>query len=274
MKLIEIKEQEIGTQTVNSVNARELFETLEIKKDFSSWFKQQIDTLGLEENMDYIVFTLKGENSQLKGGRPLKEYIITTDTAKHISMSSRTEKGKEARNYFIQVEKVALNAIAQNNQLTKMDIAPVVALFEKQEQMHKLHIQEIKNQIQNTSINLEIVQSEVQNMANTLKTTKSVSEQTKSSVIRLHDTIEKLNYQNQMIADMTKEDLSKEQIERLTAAKHEKAHSIGDYKKDDIAKAYKQIDKMIKFMFGAKAIHQIKSEDFTKALNMINNIKE
>lgn len=102
-ELIKIENKVIGAETVNSVNARELCETLEIKKEFSTWMKSQITSLGLEENVDYIIFKTK-----VKAGRGTTiktEYIITTDTAKHISMASRTPKGKEVRNYFIEVEK-------------------------------------------------------------------------------------------------------------------------------------------------------------------------
>ncbi len=98
-EIIKISSEVIGTEKTNSVNARELHQVLEIGKDFSNWMNVQINSLGLEKNVDYIVYEVKGN------GRPQKEYIITTDTAKHISMASRTAKGKEVRNYFIQIEK-------------------------------------------------------------------------------------------------------------------------------------------------------------------------
>ena len=98
-EIIKISNEVIGTEKVNSVNARELHQVLDIKKQFSDWINIQITSLGLEANVDYIVYEVKGN------GRPQKEYIITTDTAKHISMASRTAKGKEVRNYFIQIEK-------------------------------------------------------------------------------------------------------------------------------------------------------------------------
>lgn len=98
--LINITKELIGIEKVNSVYARELHKTLEIKKQFSDWITHQIKPLGLEENMDYIIYTKKVEK-----GRSLKEYIITQDRAKHISMASRTVKGKEVRNYFIEIEK-------------------------------------------------------------------------------------------------------------------------------------------------------------------------
>lgn len=98
-EIIKISSEVIGTEKTNSVNARELHQVLDIKKQFSAWINIQINSLGLEKNVDYIVYEVKGN------GRPQKEYIITTDTAKHISMASRTAKGKEVRNYFIQIEK-------------------------------------------------------------------------------------------------------------------------------------------------------------------------
>ena len=102
-ELIKIEKYKIGTQEVNSVNARELYKALGVKKDFSNWIKPKLKGGMLDENVDYLVFALKGEN--LSGGRPTKEYILTLDTAKHLAMMSKTSKGKEIRNYFIEIEK-------------------------------------------------------------------------------------------------------------------------------------------------------------------------
>lgn len=57
----------------------------------------------MTENEDYVVFTEFGENS--KGGRPKKEYALTLDAAKELSMVEGNEKGKQARKYFIACEK-------------------------------------------------------------------------------------------------------------------------------------------------------------------------
>lgn len=97
---ITIKKQTIGTQRVNSVNARELHKVLEIKKDFSNWIKTQVKTLGLEENVDFITYTQKGVGGKFDS----IDYILTSISAKHISMASRVKKGKEVRDYFIAIE--------------------------------------------------------------------------------------------------------------------------------------------------------------------------
>lgn len=103
MVIIPISSTLINNEETNSVNARDLHRTLGVKKKFADWIKAQISSLYLEENRDYIVIPLKGNNPS--GGRPLSEYIITTDTAKGIAMATRTQKGNEVRKYFIEVEK-------------------------------------------------------------------------------------------------------------------------------------------------------------------------
>ena len=58
---------------------------------------------GFSENVDFVGFEQK--SSKPSGGRPSQDHALTLDMAKEISMIQRTEKGKQARRYFIQVEK-------------------------------------------------------------------------------------------------------------------------------------------------------------------------
>lgn len=105
--LITITEKEING-LVQTVNARELHAFLEVKKDFSDWIKNNLEMF--TQDVDFIVFPLKGENSD---GRPRIEYALTIECAKHIAMMSRTAKGMEARNYFIECEKKWKDQLAQ-----------------------------------------------------------------------------------------------------------------------------------------------------------------
>ncbi|MCZ0750137.1 antA/AntB antirepressor family protein [Aeromonas enteropelogenes] len=103
--LIPVGESMVGNGLVQTANARELHAYLDVKKDFSTWIKDRIEQYGFIENQDFIVFPDFGENP--KGGRPSKEYFLTLDMAKELSMVERNQKGKEARQYFIQCERVA-----------------------------------------------------------------------------------------------------------------------------------------------------------------------
>lgn len=84
------------------VNGRELYEFLGVKDNYTDWFKRMIK-YGFDENVDFISFSEKSDKPF--GGRPQVNHYVKLDMAKEISMLQRTEKGKEARGYFIQLEK-------------------------------------------------------------------------------------------------------------------------------------------------------------------------
>ncbi|WP_375629852.1 MULTISPECIES: antA/AntB antirepressor family protein [unclassified Bartonella] len=100
--LIEISEQVIDQETVQTVNARELHAFLGITSKFADWIKNRIKECNFRENIDFIGFSKNLE----KGGRPSIEYHITLDMAKHLSMIERNDKGHEARQYFIKCERL------------------------------------------------------------------------------------------------------------------------------------------------------------------------
>jgi phage anti-repressor protein len=75
-ELIVIKKEKINDEEVNAVNARDLHEFLEIKKDFSEWIKAQIKRGRFVENRDFIMLTQKGEQNQ-RGGHNKIEYVFT-----------------------------------------------------------------------------------------------------------------------------------------------------------------------------------------------------
>lgn len=82
-----------------TVSARDLHEALEVKTQFKDWFPRMCE-YGFEDGKDFCSFL-----SESTGGRPSQDAQITVDMAKEIAMLQRTEKGKEVRKYFIQIEK-------------------------------------------------------------------------------------------------------------------------------------------------------------------------
>ena len=98
MELIKIRTNENGDQLVSG---RELHEFLEVNEKYTQWFKRMVE-YGFTENVDFIGLS---EKSEKLGGRPRVDHAMTLDMAKEISMIQRTEKGKQARQYFIDVEK-------------------------------------------------------------------------------------------------------------------------------------------------------------------------
>lgn len=84
------------------VSGRELHEFLEVKTPYTQWF-ERMQEYGFVENIDFIGLSQKSEKPF--GGRPSQDHHIKLDMAKEIAMIQRTEKGKQARQYFLQVEK-------------------------------------------------------------------------------------------------------------------------------------------------------------------------
>jgi len=81
------------------VSGRELHKILEVATAYKDWFPRMCE-YGFVEGQDFSSFL-----SESTGGRPAVDHIIKMDMAKEICMLQRTERGKLARQYFIQIEK-------------------------------------------------------------------------------------------------------------------------------------------------------------------------
>jgi phage anti-repressor protein len=116
-ELLKVSQNRIGDDKVNSVSARELHKALGLaKSQFNRWIKTNLlDNPFFTENIDYIVHRLNvdglRQNSRGswidKTGKVVEiiDYILTLDTAKHLTMLSKTTKAHQIRNYFIEIEK-------------------------------------------------------------------------------------------------------------------------------------------------------------------------
>jgi len=100
--LIAITRTDIGTTTVPTVNARDLHGFLEVQTDFKNWIVRRIEEYDFEEGKDFRSFL-----TESTGGRPSKDYALSVDMAKELSMVERTPRGRQARQYFIQCERIA-----------------------------------------------------------------------------------------------------------------------------------------------------------------------
>ena len=81
------------------ISGRDLHEFLEVATAYKDWFPRMVE-YGFKESEDFSSIL-----SESTGGRPATDHVLKLDMAKEISMIQRNDKGKEARQYFIQVEK-------------------------------------------------------------------------------------------------------------------------------------------------------------------------
>ena len=85
------------------VNGRELHEILGVKTAYKDWFPRMVE-YGFTEGVDFIAIAQKRATAQ-GNETTYTDHILKLDMAKEIAMLQRNEKGKEIRQYFIEVEK-------------------------------------------------------------------------------------------------------------------------------------------------------------------------
>lgn len=100
-ELIRVTETPEGERVVS---AKELYEFLGMdKSQWARWSKKNIEENDFAiENQDWQGFDLM---SSSKNGAMTKDYALSLDFSKRLSMMARTEKGEQLRNYFIECEK-------------------------------------------------------------------------------------------------------------------------------------------------------------------------
>jgi anti-repressor protein len=83
---------------IPTVSGRALHEFLEVKTEYKDWFPRMLE-FGFIEGVDFSSFL-----SESTGGRPSINHNLTIPMAKEIAMLQRNDKGKQIRQYFIDIE--------------------------------------------------------------------------------------------------------------------------------------------------------------------------
>lgn len=84
------------------VDGRELHGVLKVGRDFATWMKERIEKYGFTEGNDFILtLTKTGERQNVVR----HDYVLKLDMAKELCMVENNEQGRQARKYFIEVEK-------------------------------------------------------------------------------------------------------------------------------------------------------------------------
>ena len=90
-----------------AVDGRDLHDFLEVETPYTKWIDRMMG-YGFAENVDFSVFDKNVHDDTAFGGtRKMRDHALTLDMAKELSMIQRTDRGKQARRYFIAMEKRA-----------------------------------------------------------------------------------------------------------------------------------------------------------------------
>ena len=101
------------------VSARQLHKSLEVKTRFSQWVEQNFKMFKENEDFTSVVGTTLVNNGAV---RKLQDYAVSVRMAEHLAMMSKTNKGHEVREYFIQVEKVIEKEVIPHDYKATQDL--------------------------------------------------------------------------------------------------------------------------------------------------------
>lgn len=135
--LIQITKNMINGIEINSINAREIHEYLEIKTPFSMWIKRAIEKYDFLENEDFTTHKF------VNGKATQTDYVVSFDMAKELCIVEPNEKGKETRKYFISVEK------QYQQQIKPLTLNEQIALIAQGHQEVNKRLDEIEHKIEN-----------------------------------------------------------------------------------------------------------------------------
>ncbi len=87
-----------------TVLGRDLHNALEINSNYTTWFNRMTE-YGFTENIDFTTYFPNLESENQHGGQNKTDHQLSIEMAKEICMIQRSEKGKQCRQYFIELEK-------------------------------------------------------------------------------------------------------------------------------------------------------------------------
>ena len=128
--IIKITKNEIGNAELNSVNARDIHNYLQVNSKFADWIKRAISKYDFKENVDFTIHKF------VIGKNQVIDYIVTMDMAKELAMLENNPKGRETRKYFIACEK----------ELQKTDLSLNTTILIELSKLNQ-EIKDLKNQL-------------------------------------------------------------------------------------------------------------------------------
>ena len=109
---------------VQAVMGRDLHQFVESKEPYTRWIARHIEKYGFIAGQDFMT-----KMSESSGGRPSENHVLTMDMAKELSMVQNNDRGRQARQYFIECERKAKRAPAE---LTRLELLQIAMESEKE----------------------------------------------------------------------------------------------------------------------------------------------
>lgn len=157
----------LGIDENGMTTAKKLYEFLGMDlKNYSRWIRNNItENQFAEENVDYWVFVMQEENPS--GGRPTQDYKLSASFAKKLSMMSRSEKGEQARQYFVRVED-GMKEVALRLQNMSPELQAII-MHDKKIQQVESKVESVNQDLQDFKMDMPILGIEIDKITSAVK---------------------------------------------------------------------------------------------------------
>lgn len=158
----------LGIDENGMTTARKLYTFLELRPgDFARWCKRNItENEFATENEDYIRFRIDAEMPN--GGKIQRDdYKLSAGFAKKLSMMSKSEKGEQARQYFVKVED-SMKEVA----LRLRDMSPelqAIIMHDKKIQQVESKVESVNKDLQDFKMDMPILGIEIDKITSAVK---------------------------------------------------------------------------------------------------------
>lgn len=147
-QLVPVFSATIGGMVMSVCDGRALHAFMEIGKHFASWMTDRIEQYGFQQDQDFLCLSQIRETQRKDGQRGTAkqvDYHLSLDMAKELSMVENNAKGREARRYFIAMERQALPAPVIDPALTPISDRLAHGRFLATFDNNRLHLREIEH---------------------------------------------------------------------------------------------------------------------------------
>ena len=157
----------LGIDENGMTTAKKLYEFLGMDlKNYSRWIRNNItENQFAEENVDYWVFVMQEENPS--GGRPTQDYKLSASFAKKLSMMARSEKGEQARQYFVRVED-GMKEVALRLQNMSPELQAII-MHDKKIQQVESEVESVNQDLQDFKMDMPILGIEIDKITSAVK---------------------------------------------------------------------------------------------------------
>jgi phage anti-repressor protein len=173
----------IKQQNRNFVNAKDIWQSLGMKRQFSQWIQLSVERAYLEEGKDFITFM-----NESNGGRRGKEYLLTKDAAINIIVMSGGQFARQLRERVLNLYKQHETGLAYTSEQIEslIDISKALTLVSIQKEVERKHFDLFNNRYEWHSYRASVLGYSTEDVVNAMRKVNKKHHSMRASLLALN----------------------------------------------------------------------------------------